>query len=231
MKYKEDDIVFCKVKKIEGTTVFLELEDNFPSTMVLSEVAAGRIRNLRQYVSPNKMIVCKILRVEKDHVELSLRRVTAKEREDTLNNYKKERALRNMLKIINESEEKTVEKIKEEYSISQFIEEAKTNKKIIEKFLAKEKAEKLFNLMSEKEEKEKTVEKRFMLKTYSDKGVSDIKEILNLQNTEIHYLGGSAFSVSVKGRDFKQANSNLEKTLKEIEQKAKSKKAFFEIKK
>ncbi len=231
MKWKEDDIVFCKVKKIEGTTVFLELEDNFPGTMVLSEVAAGRIRNLRQYVSPNKMVVCKILRLEKDHAELSLRRVTAKEREETLDNYKKERALRNMLKIIEENEEKIILKIKEEYSVSQFIEEAKTNQKIIEKFLSKENSKKLFEIISEKEGKEKRVEKRFSLKSLSEHGVTDIKEILNLQGAEIHYLGGSAFSISMKGKEFKQANSNLEKAIKEIEQKAKAKKALFEIKK
>ena len=83
MELREDDVVMCTVKEIEGTTVFLEIEGNGTGTMVMSEVAAGRIRNLREYVFPKKKVVCKVFKIANGgHIELSLRRVTGKEREE-----------------------------------------------------------------------------------------------------------------------------------------------------
>ena len=108
MNYNIDDVLLCKVKKIEGTSVFLETENGFPGSMILSEVAAGRIRNLRQYVSLNRTVVCKILEVKGDHLELSLRRVTAKERQYVLENNKRERAFASMLKVVGEEPEKMI---------------------------------------------------------------------------------------------------------------------------
>ena len=231
MNFKEDDVILCAVKKIEGTTVFLETEDEaFPGTMVLSEVAAGRIRNLRVYVTPNKKIVCKILKVSKDHLELSLRRVTAKEREEILEEYKKDRALRNMLKIIGENPDKIIRKIKETYSVTEFLEEVKKDSKILNNLISEEKAKKLYQIITEKEERDKIVNKKIVLKTLSEQGVSDIKEILNIKNCEIHYLGSSVFSISTSGKDFKEANNKLSQTIEEIAKKAKSKKAIFEMK-
>ena len=69
------------------------------------------------------------------------------------------------------------------------------------------------------------------LKSFSESGVEDIKDILDVGGAEIHYLGSSNFSVSVSGRDFKEANNNLEKVLEEIEKRAKKRKAFLEVKK
>ena len=52
----EGALVLCTVKKVEKTTVFVEIEGNGEGSMVFSEVAAGRIRNLRDHISPNKKI-------------------------------------------------------------------------------------------------------------------------------------------------------------------------------
>lgn len=85
MEIEIGDILICAVEKIAGTTVFVEIEGSDKrGTIILSEIAAGRIRNLRDYVVPKKTIVCKVLRVSKDHVELSLRRVKEKEKKEIL---------------------------------------------------------------------------------------------------------------------------------------------------
>jgi translation initiation factor 2 alpha subunit (eIF-2alpha) len=228
MNFQVDDVVLCTVKKIEGTTVFLEMEDGSPGTMMLSEVAAGRIRNLRQYVSPNRKIVCKILKSNRDHFELSLRRVTTKERESVLEEIKKEKALTNMLKVAGEEPEKVIEKIKEHNSIVDFIEEAREDVKVLEKYLNKVNAEKVFKILAEKEGREKVVEKRISLKSDGESGVNDIREILDV-DAEVHYLGSSKFSVSVKGKDFRGANEKMEEVLEEIEKRAEKKGAVFSL--
>ena len=93
MSYKEDDLVLVTVKKIEGTTVFVEFSDGAKGSIVFSEVSPGRIRNIREFVTEGKKVVCKILRVKPDHYELTLRRVTAKERALVLERHTKERTL------------------------------------------------------------------------------------------------------------------------------------------
>jgi|SRR3989344_249388 len=226
---KEDDLVLCTVKSMEGTTVFLEIEGYGKATLSLSEIAAGRIRNLREYVSPNKKIVCKVLRIVDSHPQLSLRRVTAKERESVLNKYQKERTFISLTKTISKDSEKVLEKIKKDYDLADFYDEAKENPKIIEKYFSKEETEKMSRILSEKKEKEKEVKKIISIKSFSDSGTKDIKEILNIKDTEIHYLGSSKFSITAKAKDFKEANIKVLSIIQEIEKRAKEKKAILEI--
>lgn len=230
MVLKEDDVIFCTVKKIEGTSVFVEIDgEDRQGTIVLSEVAAGRIRNLREYVSPNRKIVCKVLSLNKGHIELSLRRVTTKEREHVLDNYKKEKALISILKVAGEDAESVAQKIKSENDIGDFLDEARENPKLFEKYVRKENAKKIVEFLVEKEVKDKLVGKKFILSSETNSGVSEIKEILDKLDGEIKYLGSSVFSISVFGKELKEADNKLSGLLEEIEKRAKSKKAHFGI--
>ena len=89
MNFKEDDLILGTVKKIEGTTAYVELDNETQGSLSFSEIAPGRIRNIREFISLGKKIVCKVLRVRDSHVELTLRRVTSKERQLVLDSHKK----------------------------------------------------------------------------------------------------------------------------------------------
>ena len=78
------DIVMCTVERIVGTTVFVKIDGNGEGSIILSEIAPGRIRNLRDYVVPGKRIVCKVLSI-REHAILSLRRVGINEKSTFLN--------------------------------------------------------------------------------------------------------------------------------------------------
>ena len=229
MELNEGTVVLCTVKKIEKTNIFLDIEDNGEGIMVLSEVAAGRIRNLREYVFPNKKIVCKILNIENGHVQLSLRRVTGKERDEVLEHYKREKRLISMIKAIAKQYEGLTKKIKEKYDLVDFFEKAKNSPLLLKEFFNNEEIEKLTKILTDRIEKEKLVKKLFKLTSYSSTGISDIKEILKIKDTEINYLGSSKFSIIVKANDFKEANKKLVSILEQIKQKAKEKHAVFEI--
>ncbi len=229
---KEEDVTLCTVTKIEGTTVFVNTESNESGTIVFSEIAAGRIRNIREYVTPNKKIVCKIMRITNGHLDLSLRRVTATEREQVLEDYKKEKSLLGMLKATTKSPEEILEKIKEEYEIQEFLDEVKENPKTLEKFVSKDEAEKLSKTFEEKQGKIKTVKRAFKLSSNSPTGLLEIKEILSSKEESIKmtYLGSSKFEIASSAEDFKTAESNLEIELNKIQKAAKEKEVFFEIK-
>ncbi len=222
----------CTVKKIEGTTVFVEIEENGEGSLIISEIAAGRVRNLREYVTINKKIVCKILKISNGHIELSLRRVTGKEREEIQDRYKKEKTFHSLLKTSVIEPNEIIKKIKEKYDLSEFIEMLKEDHSLIASFVNKEAVDKLSKILTEKKEKEKKVKKIFILKSLSESGINEIKYILNLKAPEISvkYLGSSQFSIISSGKDLKDADHKISDILNEIERKAKEKKAFFELK-
>src|SRR3989344_8819798 len=117
MSLEIGDFVICIVDRIVGTIVFVKIEgEEREGSLILSEVAPGRIRNLRDYVVPKKMIVCKILSISPNgNINLSLRRVSEKERKETLNEYKQEKSYLKILKsLLKEKAEKVIEEILKE---------------------------------------------------------------------------------------------------------------------
>lgn len=231
MIYKEDDLVLCTVKSIEGTTVFVELDQKTQGNIHLSEIAAGRIRNIREFITVGKKIVCKILKVQADRIELSLRRVTAKEREAVLEKHTKERTLRAiLLPVLKEKTESVLEKIAKDQDLADFLDKARENATLLEKYVTKTEAQSLAHIFSEKREKDKEIKKIITLKSQGESGLLDIQEILKTDKAQVRYLGSSKFSVIVKDREFKAANVKLTAVITEIEERAKQKHIICEIK-
>jgi len=229
MELKEDDIVMCTVKKIEGTVVFVDIEENGGGSIVFSEIAAGRIRNIRDYVSPGKKIVCKVLKISKDRIELSLRRVTAKEKEEIKEKYEKERNLLSMLKASLKKPEEIFKKIKEKYGAREFLEEARSDPSLLEKVIPKSEIEAFSKILAEKKEKEKIVKKTITLKSFSSSGIKEIKELLQIvKGVEMSYLGSSKFMIAAKAKDFKEANIQVQNAIEKIRNNAREKKLIFE---
>ena len=70
----------------------------------ISEISSARIRNVRDFVRENQKMVLKVLRVdvEKGHIDLSLRRVTKRERIEKIKAYKKDRKGETLLHAVAE---------------------------------------------------------------------------------------------------------------------------------
>src|SRR3989344_5879927 len=108
---EEDEIVICTVKTILNSAVFAHLDEYGRDGMInISEVSPGRIRNLRDFVTEGKKIVCKVLRIDrlKGHIDLSLRSVNQAQRINKNKEYKNEikalRILESASKILKKSE-------------------------------------------------------------------------------------------------------------------------------
>ena len=85
--------VLCIVTKIYGNTVFVSLpEYEKEGVLTISEIAPGRIRNLRDHVVEDKRIVCKVLRVDESQkrIDVSLRRVNLQATKQKTEEIKKE---------------------------------------------------------------------------------------------------------------------------------------------
>ena len=225
-----EEIVLCKVTKIYPNSVFVQLLEYNDSGMVhISEVSPGRIRNLRDYVSVGRQIVCKVLRIDRDrgHIDLSLRRVNSNQRREKLDEIKSEMKAESILKTVAKKTGKKTEEVYREVSDKVFEDyshlylcfrdvaagEVDLIKLGIEKTIAKE----LGEIIIDKFKPERIfIEGEIKVKTYDSEGVEKIKNTLvqveSVSPTiKLFYLGAGRYKLVIEDEDYKPAEKNLAK--------------------
>lgn len=244
---EEGEVLIGTVDRIVGTNVFVKLEDyNKEGVLVFSEVAPGRIRNIRDYVRIGQKIVCKVLRVDeaKDHIDLSLRRVTTREKKEVLERYKKEKDFLIMMKIILKEKQRydeIIEKINENFGLSKFLEEVMANltrpdeiKELLKKAsFTEDEAFRLIKLISEKiKEKKIRTRAEISLSSEAEDGIERIKKVLSdvEQRAKVNYMGAPTYLIIVEDTDPKEANKKLKEIIDDIGKKAKELGCHFEHK-
>ena len=225
------DIVLCTVDRIIGTTVFVSIEGNGEGSIVMSEIAPGRIRNLRDYVVPKKKIVCKVLRISGDRIELSLRRVTQKEQKEIKEQYKQEGSYRNILKgVLGDKAEEILNKISKKEKIYDFLQGAKEDSRELEQILGKADAKKILEILNAQKKKKAVIKKEISLTTKEGDGLTRIKNLLSdIQDVGVQYIAAGRYTLKTESNDIKTADQNLTKTLEELEKKARKQKIEFSI--
>ncbi len=231
-KLEIGDVVMCTVERIVGTTVFVKIEGNGEGSIILSEIAPGRIRNLRDYVVPKKIIICKVIRVSGDRIDLSLRRVSPKEQKEIREKYKLEKSCQSILKtILGKNAESVISEIEKNSSIYNFLEEAKENPGILEKCAGKEESRRILSILKDQKKKKFILKKEFTLTTKRSNGLELIKDILGkIKNLEIKYISAGRYSIKNEDMDPKKADNLITQTLEEIEKSAKKQGLDFGVK-
>jgi len=236
-QFEEGQLVLCTVDKVIGTTVFVKIQGNTEGTVTTSEIAPGRIRNLRDYVVPNKTIVCKILSIREGKIQLSLRRVKPNERKELLEKVDKEKSYKAIIKTVSgkEDSEKIIEKISEDYAILDFFNEIKKDQKILDKYFNKENSEKIIKILESKKEKPKEIRQLFKLSTKSSDGIKTVKSIIqeacNNSKCNVNYLAAGKYSLNIIGDDFKAIKTEVNQILEKMEKSAKKEHADFSVEK
>ncbi len=242
MTYEEGDIVIGTVDRLVGTTVFVKLDSEMEGVINFSEVAPGRIRNIRDYVNPGQRIVVKIMRidVQNKRADLSLRRVNQKEKKECMANERKEKELSTLLKIVTKNDDKTkqiFDKIKSKETVLDFFENflKKNEKEILAEFedfgLNDQESKELFSMLKEKiKEKKVNVKAEFTIHSEAENGVEKIKGVLTIKNADIKYLGAPHYMINVEDKDYKEANKKMKEILDEITKRAKVEGCVLEIK-
>ncbi len=231
-RFEEGDIVLCTVDRIIGTTVFVKIEGNGEGSIIFSEVAPGRIRNIRNYVVPKKKIVCKVLRISPKHIDLSFRRVTKKEKKEKLEEVKQEKSYGNILKsVLKDKAEEIIDEIKKKEEIYDFFQEAKENPENLEKLVGKKDSQKIIDILKTQKQKRVIVKKDVLLTTKKPNGLSLIKDILkDLKEIKVKYISAGHYTFETESEDAKTADNKLRDILSEIERKAKKQGVEFSIK-
>lgn len=241
---QEEDIVICIVKKILPNSVFVELDEfkDLEGMIHISEIAPGRIRNLREYVKEGKRIVCKVLKVnkEKKHIDLSLRRVQLSQRikkqEEYEQEQKAEKLLENVAKQLKITKEEIFKiagnKIIEKYgAITPCFKEIISEKNPLKEFKMPAKiSDAITKIVKEKIKiPEVKIESILTLTNYNNNGIERIKrslkkaeEFAKQKNYKIKliYLGAPKYNLSVISLDYKTAENILQELIKIITQEA-----------
>jgi translation initiation factor 2 subunit 1 len=99
------DLLIATVTRITDYGAYVTLDEyNKEGLLHRSEVSSSWIRNIRDYVREGQKVVLKVLRVdpEKGHIDLSLRRVTKRERIEKIFAFKRERKAESLLRSASE---------------------------------------------------------------------------------------------------------------------------------
>ncbi len=222
---EEGDLMLCKVEKVTNTITFVRLPDGQEGTIISSEIAPGRIKLMRQYVVPNKQIVCKVLSFENNQIQLSLRRVNSKERKEVMQSFKQVQAINIAFKqILGDKEEEIKNNILKDFSnLTEFIASIKTDGSIILKYIPKDKQDAIKKI-AEKRRGRQELRQNIKIKCLDSDGVKKIKEVLNLSDDRvlITYVSAGNFKLKLVVDDFKTGKKEMVKIIEELEKKAKN---------
>lgn len=222
------EIVVCTVQRIVMHSVFVTIDEyrNLDGMVHISEVAPGRIRNLRDYVKEGKRIVCKVLNINKftGNIDLSLRRVGTSFMIEKLNEIKQEEKAEKLLESIGSQSKTSLEKLYGEFgaravekygSLYKFLQDIvdRGEAPIKEMNVSQKFADILLKIIREKiKPVTKTLSGELKLKSYSPDGINQVKSILKNVEKEgisITYLGAPKYKLEITTYDTKEAGKKL----------------------
>lgn len=99
------DLVVATIQDVKDYGAYVTLDEfNKNGLLHRTEIASRWIRNIRDFVREGQKVVLKVLRVdaEKGHIDVSLRRVTKRERIEKIMSWKKERKAETLLRSVAE---------------------------------------------------------------------------------------------------------------------------------
>jgi len=222
---EDSDLVLCTVTSVQFHSVFVDLDEYGKGGMIhISEVAPGRIRNIRDFVKEGKKVVCKVLKInkEKGYIDLSLRRVNESEKRRKIDDIKREQNAEKIVEIaagkIGIKTEQLYKEISDKISknftsLHSFFEEASKNEKILEGLELDKKHLKIIDETIKQRIKPSEVEIKGRLKiaTFAPNGAELVKESLKKAEdsvkgkVSITYLGSGLYRFMIKAPDYKEA--------------------------
>ena len=231
---EEGEIIQCTVARILYHAIFVTLDEysNKEAMVHISEIAPGRIRNIRDYVKEGKKLVCMVLRVslDKKQIDLSLRRVSTTDRMKKMEAIRQEEKAEKILEAVahklkippEEMVEKYAKKIVSKYDslFSCFQDISSEGAVVLERLnFPKDIAKAIAEVVAERiKPPEVEAKGTITIESYSENGVNDIKDSLKAGldfakskeiTATITYLGAPRYSLTVIAGDYKKADENL----------------------
>jgi translation initiation factor 2 subunit 1 len=228
------DLVIATIGSITTYGAYVKLDEYEKKGLLhVSEISSSWIRNIRDFVREGQKIVLKVVRVkpEKGQIDVSLRRVTRRERIEKIKIFKKDRKAETLLRNVAEkagiSKEEVYEKagmlLEDEYGLYDGFEKVlKDGSEVLTKLGVPEDLAKIFV---------EVAEERISLKMVKIKGIIEIRcmkpngvkiiqesfqkahEIEKTKDTKIHYYVKAApkYNIEVLAENYKRGEEVFQK--------------------
>jgi translation initiation factor 2 subunit 1 len=222
---REGELVVCRITRINPNSAFAELVEYERTGMIhVSEVAARWVRDIREFIKENQYVVCRVIRVEGDHVALSIKRVRQEEASSKINEFKRENKAEKLLEMAAKSIRKTPEqafhevgfRLQDEFgSLSKAFEIAWKNPELLKSkgvpsewinpivdIVKKAYSDKIYELKAE-----------LNLMCYASNGVEIIKDTLSKavkeNDIEVKYISAPKYMIIARGKNYKEIEAKI----------------------
>ena len=228
------DLVIATIETVTDYGAYAKLDEYEKRGLLhVSEISSSWIRNIRDFVREGQKIVLKVLRVdlEKGHVDLSLRRVTKRERIEKVLSWKKERKAEALLRGVaekigltsDEVYQKTGTIVEEKFGLYEGFEKAAIEgPEALTEIGVPENIAKAFSQVAQERIHVKMVKVKGVLEVRCKKpnGVKLIKETFKTTkkekikdaNIKFYVIAAPKYSIEVLAENYKRAEEVLQKT-------------------
>lgn len=233
------DLVIATIETVTDYGAYAKLDEyNKRGLLHVSEISSSWIRNIRDFVREGQKMVLKVLRVdtEKGHIDLSLRRVTKREKIEKIKSWKKDRKAEALLREVAEKvglpNEEVYAKagilIEEKYGLYEGFEKVvKEGTEVLTKIGVPESLAKAFAEVAEERIHVKMVKVKGTLEIRCMKpnGVKIIKDsFLDAKKAEktkdadvrFYVVAAPKYSVEVLAENYKRAEEVLQKVAQSV---------------
>jgi translation initiation factor 2 subunit 1 len=233
------DLVIATIETVTDYGAYAKLDEyNKRGLLHVSEISSSWIRNIRDFVRDGQKVVLKVLRVdtEKGHIDLSLRRVTKREKIEKIKSWKKDRKAEALLRGVAEkvglSDEEVYEKagilVEEKYGLYEGFEKVvKEGAEVLTKIGVPENFAKAFAEIAEERIHVKMVKVKgtIEIRCMKPNGVKIIQDsFLNAKKTEktkdadvrFYVVAAPRYSVEVLAENYKRAEEVLQKVAQSV---------------
>jgi translation initiation factor 2 subunit 1 len=233
------DLVIATIQQVTDFGAYAKLDEYDKQGLLhISEISSSWIRNIRDYVREGQKVVLKVLRVdiEKGHIDLSLRRVTKRERIDKMMFYKKDRKAEALLRGVAEKAglsleevyEKVGEPVEKEFGLYEGFEKAaKEGADVLTKIGVPEKLAQAFFEVSQERIKLPTVKVKGIIELSCMKpnGVKIIKEAFGKgkkievsrdAKTRFYVIAAPRYAIEVMAENYKSAEDAMQKVAEAV---------------
>jgi translation initiation factor 2 subunit 1 len=233
------DLVVGTVEAVTDYGAYVKLDEYDKKGLLhISEISSSWIRNIRDFVREGQKVVLKVLRVdaEKGHIDLSLRRVTKREKIEKMLFWKREKKAEALLRSVAEktglSLDEVYEKagglIEKEYTLYEGFEKAaKEGVEVLTKIGVPEELANVFAEVAKERIRVSVVRVKgtVELRCMKPNGVNIIKEaFLNAKKTEksrdvkvrFYVVAAPKYCIEVLAENYKQAEAVLQKVAENV---------------
>ncbi len=232
---KRNELVICTPTKILPHAVFVKLKEyeDVEGMIHISQISSKWVKNVATFFQMGKDVVCKVLFIKPEGIDLSLKAVNPSEKNKKWNEWKAEVRTENMLtnaaKKLGKTKEQMYEeignKIIEEYdNLYIFIDAYRMDgEEVFESLKIPKKWVEVITPYAKEKEKNVRLSLKVQLQTFKPNGIELIKNILlkiKKKNTTIKYISSPEYLIELESTDYKQAQKDLQNMQKQLESDA-----------